>query len=227
MACGGRWLSMRTISGGPKSNKSATGSSGCESPGGATLCHSAEVPFLSGFGHTSKRYRAVHTRSSEGNVIKPPTEQFEAFAEQLHGLKKGVEDALAEAGIRGLDLLAYALERADDLPAKGGSEGEAEEHHLRIACCGLLEDVPPERAEQSSTRDIGDVYETELMGPLRTFLDVVERTTASHSYEEVFALVEHAGARVFKGLESGRSFDRRVGVTLYLLLSHTRGHRRP
>jgi hypothetical protein len=65
------------------------------------------------------------------------------------------------------------------------------------------------------------------MGPLRSFFDFVERTTADYSYEQIGTLVEHAGARVFKGLDTGRSFDRRVGVALHILLARTRGYPRP
>jgi hypothetical protein len=173
-----------------------------------------------------ERYRTVDARPSE-NMIKPPTEQFDTFAEQLSGLKSAMEGALVEAGLRGLDLLSYALEQADELPTEGASEEVAKERHLRIAGCALLEDVPSKRLEQVATRSVGDVYENDLMGPLRSFFDFVERTTADYSYEQIGTLVEHAGARVFKGLDTGRSFDRRVGVALHILLARTRGYPRP
>ena len=87
--------------------------------------------------------------------------------------------------------------------------------------------MPRRDAVSSPSRTLDDVYENELTGPLRKFLDYIELTTANHSYDEIGALVDYAGARVFKGLDTGRPIDRRVGVTLHLLLAHTRGYLRP
>ena len=161
-----------------------------------------------------------------GTPIKPPAEQFDEFAERLHIFKKELEELLADAGLGGLDLLSYVLDRTDE-PADGDSEEVSRERHLRIAGCALLEDVPRRGSGPTPSRSLDEVFESELMRPLREFFRYVEETTASYSLEDIGALVDHAGARVFKGLDTGRPFDRRVGVTLHLLLARTRGYPRP
>ena len=62
---------------------------------------------------------------------------------------------------------------------------------------------------------------------LADFRTAVERKTADYSFEEIGALVDYAGARVFKGLDAERMpVNRQVGVTLHLLLARTRGYPR-
>src|SRR4051794_12505620 len=104
-----------------------------------------------------------------------------------------VEDALERAGLGGLEFHAYALQRADELPAKGGSEAQSKERPLRIAACTLLV-ASPRASEHPPSRSVDEVYEHDLIEPLRVFFGTVESVTGGYSFDEINALVEYAGA---------------------------------
>jgi hypothetical protein len=162
----------------------------------------------------------------KGCDIKPPADQFDEFAEQLAELKERVDGVLEAEGMSGFDLHRHALKRVDDLPGEGGSEEVSRERQLRIAACTLLDGFL-ESSQQPQRRSVDDVYERDLLHRLKAFFAAVERTTCNHNEAEIGALVDYAGARVFEGLDAQRTpVNRRVGVTLHLLLTRTRGYPR-
>ena len=100
--------------------------------------------------------------------------------------------------------------------------------YLRIAAVTLFSDPEPPGPSAPQTPTVQEFYDQELITPVRHYFADLERSTEALTETEALALVDYAGYRGFKDeARTALSFvDRRVLVTLHLLLARILGYER-